>query len=284
MHMLLPLIGLSVLVLQTYGFRSTPQVSRKIYRYEAMTSKVSGVKEEKVFIFGLGYVGEALARQLKLLGYQVCGTCTNVNKALLFRNEGISTHLFDEISVKRGQLEAVQDLLDSQYVINTIPPFGEGSAARDLVLEAHADDLRRSALTEGGLKWIGYLSSTGVYGDCNGAWVRENHVLNPDSDKTIARAMCESRWRQLQERSGLPIHTFRLAGIYGPGRSALDTLMETIRERKPIPPADDVTFISRVHVEDIIQVLVTSMQHPNPGYIYNVADDLPSTRFDVSTG
>lgn len=247
-------------------------------------------KPEKVFIFGLGYVGSAFATQLKTLGYEVSGTCTNVNKALQFREQGIQSHLFDEISLKRGQLEAIDDILSANYILNTIPPHGEGSLTRDLVLEAHADDLRRSALTEGGLKWMGYLSSTGVYGDCGGVWVKEDQSLRPENAKTIARAVCESKWRTLQERSGLPIHIFRLAGIYGPGRSALDTLIDSAKEILQTPPkdgqysipADDVTFISRIHVEDIVQILCTSMQHPSPGIVYNVADNLPCTRFEVS--
>lgn len=257
--------------------------SRHVLAKSVDSDKVDTIQRpEKVFIFGLGYVGSMLADRLVQEGFQVAGTCTNVNKALKFREQGINTYLFDEISIKRGQIEAAEDLLASNYILSTVPPFGDGVNARDLVLEAHADDLRRSALTGGGLKWVGYLSSTGVYGECEGAWVREERKINPENDKTIARAKCELRWRQLEEKSGLPVHTFRLAGIYGPERSALDTLLDTLQDKGGFPPADDVTFISRIHVEDIIQVLLASMKNPTPGEIYNVADDLPSTRFDVS--
>lgn len=241
------------------------------------------VKSEKVFIFGLGYVGSLLAYHLKSQGYIVSGTCTNVNKALEFRNNGINTFLFDEMSQKRHQLEALDEIVSSQYVLSTIPPLGTGSNARDIVLEAHANDLRQAALN--GLKWVGYLSSTGVYGDCEGAWVTESRPVNPENDKTLARAEVEKKWRQLYDRSGLPVNIFRLAGIYGDGRSAIDTLIKAVTTQQTDPSAptfaDDSTFISRIHVEDIVTVLEASMKTSLSGQYYNVADDLPSTRFDV---
>eukprot|EP01031_Cornospumella_fuschlensis_P043305 gene43305-52934_t len=181
-----------------------------------------GLQEKNVFIFGLGYVGLRLARFLQSQGWTVSGTCTNVNKALECRKEGIQTYLFDEVSVKRGQLEGLQDLLASSCVVSTIPPLDGG---KDLVLEAHANDLRRAVLA-GNLKWISYLSSTGVYGDCKGAWVSEDEPVKPDSPKTKARADAESRWSSLYSRGGLPVHIFRLAGIYGPDRSAADSLIK----------------------------------------------------------
>eukprot|EP01039_Chlorochromonas_danica_P000247 gene247-265_t len=237
---------------------------------------------KKAFIFGLGYVGLRLARFLKSQGWQVAGTCTNVNLALEHRNEGIQTYLFDEITVKRGQLEAMEDIMEASFILSTIPPIETMGRSTDLVLDAHGDDLRRAALSSN-LRWIGYLSSTGVYGDCHGAWVEESHPLNPDNAKTKARAEAEARWKGLHSRSGLPVHIFRLAGIYGPHRSALDSLLKSKEEEGMGSEVvvDDVTFVSRVHVDDIVRILYASMNHATPGEVYNVADDLPSTRFDV---
>jgi nucleoside-diphosphate-sugar epimerase len=268
-----PFFLTALLQQQPFSTRST----RSIPYYA--TNQLDLSQDRNVFIFGLGYVGLRLARYLRDRGYIVSGTCTNVNTALEYRNEGIQTYLFDEISVKRGQLEAIEEILAANYIVSTIPPMDGGSRVTDLVLDAHGDDLRRAALSSN-LRWIGYLSSTGVYGDCRGAWVRENQPLNPDSPKTQARAEVDTRWRSLHSRSGLPVHIFRLAGIYGPQRSAIDSLLKA-KEEIGSSSVDDLTFISRIHVDDIVRVLYASMCKPEPGEVYNVADDLPSTRFDV---
>eukprot|EP01040_Poterioochromonas_malhamensis_P002190 gene2190-2331_t len=242
----------------------------------ALRMSQSESEQRKLFIFGLGYVGTSFARYMKNKGWSVCGTCTNVNKAIELRNEGIKTFLFDEVTLSRGQTDVSEDILSSDCVLSTIPPILPN---RDLVLEAHSDDLRQ-AVFKRNLKWIGYLSSTGVYGDCGGAWVKEDRPLKPENEKTRARADVENYWSQLHLRGGLPVHIFRLAGIYGPGRSALDTLLKFPDESLKIP-ADDTTFVSRIHVDDIMQVLGASMSNPSKGEVYNVADDLPSTRYDV---
>lgn len=277
------LIGLISLLLARGldSFRSNIWASKKRSTSSCFMSKDS-VEANKVFIFGLGYVGSALAEYLQGLGWKVVGTCTNVNKALDLRQKGIQTYLFDEMTVRRGQSEATQDILNSNYILSTIPPLGEGQ--QELVLEAHLDDFRKARLSNK-LKWMGYLSSTGVYGDCNGAWVTEERSANPDNSKTIARFEAEQQWASLQHKSGLPAHIFRIAGIYGPGRSALDTLLASVQNQELESlkiSADDSSFISRVHVDDIVQVLYASMSLPQlAGSIYNVADDMPSTRYDV---
>lgn len=255
-----------------------PRIDRKHFLAlkSALRMSQSESEQRKLFIFGLGYVGTSFARYMKNKGWSVCGTCTNVNKAIELRNEGIKTFLFDEVTLSRGQTDVSEDILSSDCVLSTIPPILPN---RDLVLEAHSDDLRQ-AVFKRNLKWIGYLSSTGVYGDCGGAWVKEDRPLKPENEKTRARADVENYWSQLHLRGGLPVHIFRLAGIYGPGRSALDTLLKFPDESLKIP-ADDTTFVSRIHVDDIMQVLAASMSNPSKGEVYNVADDLPSTRYDV---
>jgi nucleoside-diphosphate-sugar epimerase len=231
----------------------------------------------KVFIFGLGYVGTDLAFELQSQGWQVSGTCTNVNKAIELKDQGINTFLFDEMTNSNGQNDCLNDLMSSTHILSTIPPIP--SLDYDIVLEAYLNSIRKSVMSKT-LKWVGYLSSTGVYGDCDGAWVNEETPVNPTNPKTIARANAERDWRDLYERSGLPVHVFRLAGIYGPGRSALQTLIKAQGDLTQCQ-ADDIAYISRIHVTDISKVLTTSMQSPDPGAIYNVADDLPSTRYDV---
>lgn len=151
------------------------------------------------------------------------------------------------------------------YVLITIPPQNE----QDILIESVKQNL--SSFQH--LKWIGYLSSTSVYGDHKGQWVDENSPTNPTSLYGSARLKAEKEWLSLD----LPLHIFRLAGIYGPGRNALEDLKAGKARR--IFKKDSV--FSRVHVSDIHQVIDASMRQPNPGQTYNVADNLPSPSHEV---
>ena len=127
------------------------------------------------------------------------------------------------------------------------------------------------------LKWVGYLSTTGVYGDHQGGWVDETTPLTPGTKRGRIRVLAESQWQALAKKAGLPLHIFRLAGIYGPGRGPFEkvkngTARRIIRENQ---------YFSRIHVEDIGAVLAASIARPDPGAIYNVADDDPSPPEDV---
>jgi len=252
--------------------------------------------EKKVFILGLGYVGCALARSLQDSGWEVSGTCTNLEKLRGLQASGIDAHMFDAGASMPLQGDGLAALKASPYVLSTVPPLtdvrmqteaqgqgqghGQGQGVADAVLVGLAQELRMSAM-DGKLVWLGYLSSTGVYGDQRGAWVDEQTTISPGgSDTAVRRARAESEWRKLHSRSGLPVHTFRLSGIYGPGRSALDTIQKCGGDLDAAG-AEDGLFISRIHVDDICRVLSASMYRPNPGMLVNVADDLPSTRYDV---
>ena len=123
----------------------------------------------------------------------------------------------------------------------------------------------------------GYLSTTGVYGDRAGGWVDETSALNPSTERGRRRLAAENEWRALWDDHGVPVHVFRLAGIYGPGRNALEQV-KTDRARRIVKPGQ---VFCRVNVDDIVQVLRASMDRPNPGAIYNVADDAPAPPQDV---
>ncbi len=141
------------------------------------------------------------------------------------------------------------------------------------MLDHHAGDLERC----GSLAWAGYLGTTGVYGDRGGDWVDEASPVAPSMPRTRRRAVAEGRWLA----SGLPVHLFRLAGIYGPGpgRNALDAVRAG-SARRIVKPGQ---MFGRVHVDDIVAVLRASIARPNPGAIYNVADDEPAPPQDVVT-
>ena len=129
------------------------------------------------------------------------------------------------------------------------------------------------------IQWIGYLSSTGIYGDHRGTWVDESTMPTPTSPRSERRAAAEASWLVLGREKDLPVHIFRLSGIYGPGRSVFDELRDGTAERIVKP---DHLF-GRIHVDDIATTLAASMMQPNPGAIYNVTDDEPAAPAEVMT-
>lgn len=210
-----------------------------------------------LFCFGLGFSALTLARQLVAAGWRVGGTCRGEDKAARLRAEGIEVHLFE-----RGRPLAAGMLEGYANILSSVPPDEAG----DPVIDAHAGDL---AALKDGIRWLGYLSTTGVYGDYKGAWVDETAPLRPSLDRSWRRVEAEAAWQDLHRFHGLPVHVFRLAGIYGPGRSAIDSVRQGRAQR--IVKRGQV--FSRIHVEDIAQVLRASMARPNPTAVYNVCDD-----------
>jgi nucleoside-diphosphate-sugar epimerase len=128
-----------------------------------------------------------------------------------------------------------------------------------------------------GIAWAGYLSTTAVYGDRGGDWVDESADLAPSSARGHARVDAEHAWRDLMARSGLPVHIFRLAGIYGPGRGPFQKVRDG-KARRIVKPGQ---VFGRIHVDDIASVLAASIARPRPGAVYNVCDDLPAPPEDV---
>jgi nucleoside-diphosphate-sugar epimerase len=217
----------------------------------------------RLFCFGLGYTALALARSLSAESWSVAGTTRDVGKRERLAGEGFEMHGF----ARERPLADLAALADATHMLASIGPDEAG----DPVLAHHLKDLRRCA----NLTWVGYLSTTGVYGDRGGAWVDEADPAAPSMARTRRRVAAEGHWLA----SGLPVHIFRLAGIYGPGagRNALDAVRGGTARR--IVKTGQV--FGRVHVDDIVQVLSASIARPNPGAIYNVADDEPAPPQDV---
>jgi nucleoside-diphosphate-sugar epimerase len=220
----------------------------------------------KLFCFGLGYTALALARALMAEGWEVAGTTREPDKQVRLQNEGIAVYRFDRAEPLP---EAADALAGTTHVLSSIAPDEDG----DPVLGRHAADL----LGQPSIVWAGYLGTTGVYGDRAGEWVSEADPVAPTLPRTVRRVRAEGHWLA----SGLPVHLFRLAGIYGPGpgRSALAAVREG-NARRIVKPGQ---VFCRIHVDDIVQVLRASIGRPNPGAIYNVADDEPAPPQDVVT-
>lgn len=214
----------------------------------------------RLFCFGFGYVAQHLAAPLIAAGWSVAGTLRDA--AAPRKTDTGSTLL--RFTRDQPLDRPAAALAGATHVLLSIPPDESG----DPVLAAHGDDLASLP----GLRWVGYLSSTSVYGDRGGDWVDETARLAPSSPRARGRAAAEAGWLALRHRHGLPVHLFRLAAIYGPGRNALLAL-EQGRARRIDRPGQ---VFSRIHVEDLVAVLRASMTRPDPGRIYNVCDDDPA--------
>jgi nucleoside-diphosphate-sugar epimerase len=217
------------------------------------------VSGSHLFCFGLGYSALALARRLSASGWTVTGTCRSAERQAVLCQCGFPAVLFDrDRPLDTAALDGVTHLLVS------IPPDAVG----DLVVAMHASDIGAMR----GLAWLGYLSTTGVYGDRGGGWVDETARLLPTGERGRRRCTAEQGWLQLWRDRGAPVHIFRLAAIYGPGRSAFDALRAGTAKRIDKPGQ----VFSRIHVEDLANVLIASMERPRPGAVYNVCDDDPA--------
>ncbi|MEM7121015.1 MAG: SDR family oxidoreductase [Pseudomonadota bacterium] len=213
----------------------------------------------KLFCFGLGFSALALARELKAEGWTVAGTVRSADKQAKLKGEGIETYVFDGTAAMENALQA---LAGTTHLLDSIPPQPDMPAPP---VFWHGGDL--AALED--LVWAGYLSTTGVYGDHGGGRVNEDTPAAPTMDRSRRRAEAEEMWLMMAERYGMPVHIFRLAGIYGPGRGVLRQV-QSGRAKRVVKPGQ---VFSRIHVDDIIQVLRASMAQIRPGRIYNVCDD-----------
>ncbi|MEM8729656.1 MAG: SDR family oxidoreductase [Pseudomonadota bacterium] len=207
--------------------------------------------------FGHGFSSRALAKRLPN-DWRVFGTTRSVEKAAEIAQTGVTPLIWpgDDIS-----FDGVTHLLLS------VAPRGDG----DPVLNAYADEIAARAAQ---FDWVGYLSTTGVYGDHQGGWVDETTPLAPSTQRGQWRQDAEAAWAAIP---GLPLHIFRLAGIYGPGRGPF-AKVRAGTARRIVKPGQ---VFSRIHVEDIGQVLAASIARPNPGAVYNLCDDDPAPPQDV---
>jgi nucleoside-diphosphate-sugar epimerase len=205
---------------------------------------------------GHGYSADALARLLLAQGWHIIGTTRRPEQADALRAAGVEPLLWP------GDLAPA--LTRATHILVSAAPDAAGDPF--LALAGAAIAAARPA-------WVGYLSTTGVYGDHQGAWVDETTPLTPSSIRGRQRVLAEAQW----QATGLPVHIFRLAGIYGPGRGPFEKVRDGTA-RRIIKPGQ---VFSRIHVDDIAQVLAASIAQPRPGAVYNVCDNDPAPPEDV---
>ncbi len=216
-----------------------------------------------LFCFGLGYCADYLSAKLIKQGWQVSATCRTSEKAAVLEASGIRPVLLS------GKKVTVTDLGKADHILISAPPEQDGS---DPVLNFAEAAL---AALQDQIKWVGYLSTTGVYGDHQGAWIDEETPAGLLSERGQRRVAAEAQWAA----TGLPMHYFRLAGIYGPGRNSLRALQNGTARRV----VKQGQVFSRIHLVDITRILEASMANPNAGRAYSVCDDTPAPPQDVVT-
>ena len=196
----------------------------------------------RLLVFGLGYTASRLADRLRDEGWTVAGVRrTASDGALAFDDPGVMT-----------------EIAQATHILSSVPPEPSGG---DPVLARYGDALRAAPAS-----WIGYLSSTGVYGDTGGAWVDESAPIG--GGRRDVRTAADLNWQRVGRRT----HIFRLPGIYGPGRSPLDRVRAGAAHRIDLPGH----VFSRIHVDDIVAGVMASMAAPKAG-VYNIADDEPAS-------
>jgi len=220
-----------------------------------------------ILFLGLGYVARHLARRLAAEGWRISGTARDEEGLAAIRQAGWQAWRFDGTEPLPEEAWA-----GVTHVLSSIPPDADG----DPVLRTLGRDLCRQAAR---LRWAGYLSTVGVYGDHGGAWVDETSPCQPVSERGRRRLEAEEGWMALYRDCGLPLHIFRLPGIYGPGRSPLDKARDRVRKALVVKPGQ---VFSRIHVEDLAEALHRSLAMPTPGEIYNVTDDEPAPPHEVA--
>lgn len=209
-----------------------------------------------LFCFGFGFSARALSKHLKGQEWIISATSRNALNVTTIIASGVTGFLFSaELSIPA----------DVTHILVSAPPDDHGDPVLRL-FESQLLNLRH-------VQWVGYLSTTGVYGDKGGGWVDEDTLLAPSTLRGERRLAAEQAWLGI----GLPVHLFRLAGIYGPGRNQLLTVINGTAKRI----IKHGQIFSRIHVDDIAGVLATSIAGPNPRRAYNVCDDEPCPPQDV---
>lgn len=218
----------------------------------------------RLFVFGLGYVGAAFAEALQARGWEIAASARSAEQAETLRGKGIT-------AVDPADRDAMARALSGvKAILITAPPGPDGCPALESIVPALA---QAQAFPD----WIGYLSTTGVYGDFDGRWVFETSPLKAQSVEGARRVGAERDWQEVGRGMGLTVAVFRLPGIYGPCRSALDRLRAG-EGRRIVKPGQ---VFSRIHVDDIVSGLLASLDKPRAGGVYNLVDDEPAPPQDV---
>jgi len=226
------------------------------------------MKDMNIFCFGFGQVARNFIKKLSVEKYNInlSTTSRSVSSKETFEGINYNSYLFNS---EKFDQNLVAKLKESDHILVSIPPENQ----EDLVVKNFSKFIESSKV-----KWITYLSATSVYGDHKGEWVNENSKTNPISNNGVARLKAESSWALLEKNNKLPVQIFRLSGIYSNEKNILVRLksggVKLINKRNH--------YFSRIHVDDIVNILFKSLSKFKSGDIYNLSDDKPSSSEDVT--
>ena len=208
---------------------------------------------KKLLIYGYGYTASYLAETLNTENYLIIGSSREEKK---FNSDNKKVKFINNSQVNNCLLKD-----DITHILVSVPPNDLG----DIFIQNYRDIITKNK----NIEWIGYLSATNVYGDHNGELVSESSQTKPKTKKGINRLVAEKQWLELISKFNLPIKIFRLAGIYGPNRNIKERLIKGLVKNI----YKEGQFFSRIHVEDIANILNLSMNNITKNKIYNLADD-----------
>jgi|TARA_B110000114_G_scaffold5910_1_gene5963 nucleoside-diphosphate-sugar epimerase len=226
------------------------------------------MKNINIFCFGFGQVAKNFIKKLSVEKYSINLSTTSRNESSkeIFNNINYNSYLFNS---EKFDQNLVVKLKEADHILVSIPPEKQ----EDLVVKNFSKLLENSKI-----KWITYLSATSVYGDHKGEWVNENSKTNPTSNKGVARLKAERSWVSLEKNNKLPVQIFRLSGIYSNEKNILFRLKSG--DVKLINKKNH--YFSRIHVDDIANVLFKSLSKFKSGEIYNLSDDKPSSSKEIT--
>ena len=226
------------------------------------------MKDINIFCFGFGQVAKNFIKKLSVEQYNInlSATSRSESSKKTFKGINYNSYLFNRENFDQN---LVVKLKEADHILVSIPPENQ----EDLVIKNFSKFIESSKV-----KWITYLSATSIYGDHKGEWVNENSKTNPISNNGIARLKAENAWFSLEKNKKIPIQIFRLSGIYSNEKNILIRLksggVKLINKKNH--------FFSRIHVDDISNILFKSLSKFKSGEIYNLSDDKPSTSEDVT--
>ena len=226
------------------------------------------MKDINIFCFGFGQVAKNFIKKLNTEQYNInlSATSRSESSKKIFNGINYNSYLFNS---EKFDQNLVVKLKEADHILVSIPPENQ----EDLVIKNFSKFIESSKV-----KWITYLSATSIYGDHKGEWVNENSKTNPISNNGIARLKAENAWVSLEKNKKIPLQIFRLSGIYSNEKNILIRLksggVKLINKKNH--------FFSRIHVDDISNILFKSLSKFKSGEIYNLSDDKPSTSEDVT--
>ena len=223
-------------------------------------------KKNILLIFGFGYTAKFMCQKFSKKNWEVFCTTRFKEKAKEIKSLNATPIFFDD----EEKIESV--LSKNSYILSTAPPEN----SKDPVVENYGHLLKKNSER---VKWAGYLSTTSVYGDKKGEWVTEDTELEPNLERSISRVAAENSWIKLGENLLIKTVIFRLAGIYGPGRSLIDRLMKDEDVYIVDKPAH---LFNRIHVDDIVGAIEMAISSKSEAKIFNLSDDLPAKQLDVA--